>query len=119
MAASRIATGFALRISFLIPSRDRLTNFIVPLPHTSLPVLSVPKVGKIELRQRNADQIASLAANHFAMTLDYSPLVFAVLLSIGYGTWLFQLTRRFAISDAFVASIGNMRPCCRRPCSTQ
>ena len=56
--------------------RDGLADFAFALPGPARAVLAVAEVRHIELRQRNADQIAPFAADHFAVG-DVFPQVLA------------------------------------------
>jgi len=66
-----VATGIAARLTFavalLTAAGNGLADFAVPLPYSAGIVLAVTEMRHIELRQRNADQIAPFAADHLAM----------------------------------------------------
>src|SRR5262245_3735466 len=64
----RLAARLALAaLAVGIARRDGLTNFTLTLAHAAATVLPVAKMRHIELRQRNADQIVPLPADHFAV----------------------------------------------------
>src|SRR6478672_10389288 len=71
--AARLAlAAFAVGIA----GGDRLTIFAFTLAHAAAAVLAIAKMRHVELRQRNADEIVALAADHLAVG-DVFPQVLA------------------------------------------
>ncbi len=74
---ARIAAGLALAaFLFAGAAGNGLADFAIPLPYSAGAVLAVAEMRHVELRQRNADQIAPFAADHFAVR-DVLPQVLA------------------------------------------
>src|SRR5262245_39152735 len=71
--AARLALA-ALAIG--VAGGDRLADLAVALSHAAAAVLAVPEMGHVELRQRDADQVIPLPANHLAVG-DIFPQVIA------------------------------------------
>ncbi len=67
-----VRAGIAACFSFAVPflsaaAGDRLADFAVSLPDAAGAVLAIAEMRHIELRQRNADQIAPFTADHLAV----------------------------------------------------
>jgi hypothetical protein len=63
-----VATCGSGSVPFIVSPRDRLTDFAFPLTHAAAPILAVTEMGNVELREWDADKIASLPADHFAVS---------------------------------------------------
>src|SRR4051794_8230294 len=67
MAAARIAARRPLSVLGIAPLGNRLAFFPITLPNAPCPVVAEPKMRNIERRHGNADQIATLPADHLAV----------------------------------------------------
>ena len=72
---TRIAAGLP-GAAFLLALADRLAFFAFALADSAGAVLAVAEVGDVELGQGNAHQVASLAADHLAVS-DVLPQILA------------------------------------------
>ncbi len=73
-----IAAGLPVPLLGWSPPADRRADFALALADAARAVLAVAEMRHVELRQRNADQIAALAADHLAVG-DVLPQVLANL----------------------------------------
>ena len=76
MAAARIATGWSLAILRIAALGNRLPFFAIALPYPACPVVAKAEMRHVKLRHRDADEIATLAADHLAVC-HVLPQVFA------------------------------------------
>src|SRR4051812_33816432 len=76
MTTARVASGWPLPILRIAALCNRLAFFPVALANAPCTVVPEPKMRHIERRHRNANQIASLPANHLAVS-DVSAQVLA------------------------------------------
>src|SRR5262245_5434353 len=64
----RLASRLPLAaLAVRVASGNRLADLAVALPHAATAVLAIAKMRHVELRQRDADQVVPLPADHFAV----------------------------------------------------
>src|SRR5207302_6393372 len=65
--SARIAAGLPFARLLPVAAGDRSADFAIPLADAPRAVLAVADMGHVELGNRNADQIATLTADHLAV----------------------------------------------------
>jgi hypothetical protein len=114
VATARIAARRTVAVIRIAASGNWLTLFAVALPHPTGSVVAKAKMGHVELRNRDADQISTAAADHLAMRHVFAQvladpaandLAKAALIALDFEDHGWMFDAGCAMLDALLSSI--------------